>query len=111
MSDEPEKQPSPNFFWDNRLEIFSGALILSGLILAFFYLQIGGSLVGLGFGMCFYDEVHTYFLQLRDYAQDKGLFKTLVWIGVVLYFLIGIPAFVIAALIGYGALFFIKKLS
>ena len=97
-----------NYLWDHRIEIFSSALTLVGIILSFFYIHIGGTLVGLGFGLCFFDEVHNYFLQLRDFYIEQGLFKTLMWIGTILYFLIAIPAFIISAAIGYAAIFLIR---
>lgn len=94
--------------WDNRIEIFSSLLLLAGIILAYFYMQIGGTLVGLGFGICFYEEIHGYFLELRGFYTEKGLYKTLMWAGMILYFLISIPAFIIASVIGYGAMSLVR---
>jgi len=120
MADEPEKKRS--FFrkikedggvllWDFRIEIFSGILLLVGLILAFFYIHMGGALVGLGFGICFFEEMHNYFIQLRDIYTEHGIFKTLILIGTIIYFLIAIPIFVIASAVGYGAMYIIHWIS
>lgn len=97
-----------DFLWDFRIEIFSGALVLAGIILAFFYIHIGGMLVGLGVGICFFEEIYSYFLQLRNLYTQQGLFKTLIFIGTILYFLISIPAFIIATGVGFGAMFLIR---
>lgn len=105
--DERIKQ-GVDFLWARRIEFFSGALLLIGIILAFFYIHIGGTLVGLGFGVCFFDEIHSYFLQLRDLYTEQGLFKTVMWVGTIVYFLIAIPAFIIASAIGYGVMYLIR---
>jgi len=125
MDDEPEKKKSKIFnklkdtekfkkggglIWDYRIEIFSGALVLVGLILAFFYIHIGGALVGLGFGICFFEEMHNYFIQLRDIYTEHGVFKSLILIGTVIYFLIAVPIFVITSAVGYGAMYIINWL-
>ena len=96
-----------NFLWDRRIEILSGLLMLVGIILSFFYLHIGGALVGLAFGICFFDEMRTYFFQLRELYIEQGIFKTLMLIAVVLYFLISIPAFIVAVAVGFGAMYLI----
>lgn len=96
-----------DFFWNRRIEIFSGALVLVGIVLAFFYIHIGGFLVGLGFGICFFEDIKEYFTRLRDFYTEKGLFKTLILVGTILYFLIAIPVFIIAAAIGFAAMYLI----
>ena len=93
-----------NFLWDRRMEFFSGALMLVGIVLAFFYTHIGGGLVGLGFGICFCDEIRAYFVRLRDLFTEHSLFKTVMLVGTIVYFLIVIRAFVIAAAIGFGVM-------
>lgn len=111
----PELDPKPNtpnryqkFLWDFRLEILAGALMLIGIILSFFYTHIGGSLVGLGAGICFFEELRIYLTTLRDFYTERGLFKTLMFIGVIIYFLIAIPAFIIAAAIAFGGMYLIR---
>lgn len=96
------------FFWDRRIEFISGALMLIGIVLSFFYTHIGGTLVGLGFGICFFEEIHSHFLQFRGFYSEQGLFKTLMLIAIILYFLISIPAFIIATAIGFGAIYLIR---
>jgi len=96
-----------DFFWGSRMEMFSGALILIGIVLAFFYIHIGGALVGLGFGICFFEDIKEYFTRLRDFYTEQGLFKTLLFVGAILYFLIAIPFFIIAVAIGFGAMYLI----
>lgn len=125
MDDPPKKKSkfSNKFFenkklkaiidklWDYRIEIFSGALLLAGIIVAFFSFHFGGVLVGLGFGICFFEEMHQYFIQLRDLFSDHGIFKTLMIVGVIIYFLIAIPAFVVASAVGYGAMYIIRAIA
>lgn len=119
MADE-EKKPfldkeglrkGADFFWNRRIEFISGALMLAGIILSFFYIHIGGALVGLAFGICFFNEIYTYFVQLRDLYTEQGLFKTIMSIATVLYFLISIPAFILAAAIGFAAMYLIRHLQ
>lgn len=99
-----------HFLWRHRIELLSGALMLVGIILTFsFFPNIGGALVGLGFGLCFYKEIHGYFVQLREIYVEQGVFKTLMLIGTVVFLLITVPAFIIATAIGYGAMYLIQK--
>ncbi|MFZ0565750.1 MAG: hypothetical protein WAM28_06160 [Chlamydiales bacterium] len=97
-----------NYFWNIRFEVISGVLVLLGIILAFFYRRVGGVLVGVGFGICFFEELLNYFTSLRDFYSEKGLFKTLILIGVVVYFLIVLPSFIIAAAIGFAAMYLLR---
>jgi hypothetical protein len=111
--EEPEKphekdQKGGNFFWNRQIEFASGALMLVGIILSFFYVHIGGALVGLAFGMCFFEEIRSYFFQLGEFYIEQGLFKTLMLIATILYFLITIPAFIIATAIGFGVIYLIR---
>lgn len=94
-----------NFFWKQRFEFLSGALMLVGIVLSFFYRHIGGLLVGLSVGICFFDEIYAYFLQWHDFYSKQGPFKTLMKIALILYFLIIIPAFMIATAIGCGVIY------
>ena len=105
--DEKIKQGT-NFLWDHRIEIFSGALVLVGIVLAFFYIRIGGILVGLGFGIGFFEDIKDYFTQLRNFYSEQGLFKTLLLIATVVYFLIALPGFIIAAAVGFAVIFLIR---
>ncbi|MCH9626848.1 MAG: hypothetical protein S4CHLAM2_04790 [Chlamydiales bacterium] len=113
MRKDPDKTPDfwnglKEAVWGLRVEIFAGVLLLVGLILSFFYFRIGGALVGLGFGICFFEEMHQYFIQLRDIYVEHGLFRSVMLVGVVIYFLITIPSFVVAAAVGYGAMYLIR---
>ena len=108
-SEERERyKQGADYFLDHRVEFFSGALVLIGIILSFFYIHLGGMLVGLGFGICFFEEIYAYFLQVKGYYTEQGLFKTLIWIGTLLYFLIAIPAFIISVAIGFGVMYLIR---
>lgn len=86
------------------IEFVTGALMILGIIFAFFFMIVGGILVGLAAGFCFYDEIQNYFVQLRDYYSERGLFKTLMVIGVALYLLIIAPAFLISLAAGFGVM-------
>lgn len=89
-------------------EICSGILVFLGLILALFYIHLGAMLVGLGFGICFFQEIHHYFLQIRESYTRQSLFKILVGIAIVLFLLLCIPVFIIAAAIGFGVMYLIR---
>lgn len=97
--------------WDYRVELASGILLLVGIILSFFTLRLGGVLVGLGFGICFFEEMHQYFVMLRDLFLEHGLFKSLILVGAILYFLMAIPSFIISAAVGYAAIYLIRYFS
>lgn len=79
-------------------------LMLVGLIASFFYIHLGSVLVGLSVGMTFHDSVQAYCIQLKDYYTKSGLFKTLIFIGLILFLLLAAPAFVLSAAIGYGVI-------
>ncbi len=113
MGDNPNKAPDfwnglKETIWEWRVEIFAGVLLLVGLVLSFFYFRIGGALVGLGFGICFFEEMHQYFIQLRDIYIEHGVFRSVMLVGVVVYFLIAVPSFIVAAAVGYGAMYLIR---
>lgn len=99
-----------HFLWEYRIEILAGLLMIVGIILTFTgFFHSGGGLVGLGVGLCFYKEIHGYFVQLKDIYVEQGIFKTLMLIGMVIYFLITIPAFIIGVAIGFGAMYLITR--
>lgn len=102
---------SLNFLRNEWIELLSGCLMFIGIILTFFYEHLGGMLVGLAFGICFYQEIRDYLFYAKGLYSEHGLFKTLMWIGTILYFLIAIPAFIISALIGFGIVFLIRLVS
>ncbi len=106
-TEEPSKKGA-DFFKEQRLNILTGALMLVGLILSFFYVQIGGLLVGLAVGLCFFKQIYNYFFSLEDRFTHRGLFMTLMSIGVVLYLLITIPAFVLATAISFGIMYLLR---
>ncbi len=103
-----ERLQAAEGLWDFRREIFSGVLMIVGLILAFFYHYVGGILVGLSFGVYFFEEIHGYFSQLVNVITEHGFFKTLMIIGIVIFFLITLPLFIIATAVGYGAMYLIR---
>lgn len=104
---EPPKKGA-DFFKEQRLNVLTGALMLVGLILAFFYVQIGGLLVGLAVGLCFFKQLYNYFFSLEDRFTHRGLFMSLMSIGVVLYLLITVPAFVLATAVGFGIMYLVR---
>lgn len=99
---------STDFVVDRRVEFVSGALMLVGIILSFFYIHMGGILVGLAFGLCFFEELLAYFLQFGGRYSEQGLFKTLMSIGTVIFFLFAIPTFILAAAVGFGIMYFLR---
>lgn len=90
-----------HYFKLHGLNLVSGILMVVGIILSFFYIHVGGALVGLAVGMSFYDELQRYFFHARDYATIEGLFKTLMLVGLLLYLLLAATSFVIATVIGF----------
>ncbi|NGX61216.1 MAG: hypothetical protein K940chlam9_00699 [Chlamydiae bacterium] len=112
--EQPPKEPKEknkylDFLWTYRIELFSGILVLIGLILSYFYVHIGGALLGLGFGACFFEEIYNYFSELRDLITENGIFKTLILVATILFFLIAIPSFIMAVAVGFVAIYIIKK--
>ena len=95
-------QQAKEFIGNRGVEVASGCLMVIGLILSFFFMRIGGILVGLAVGLCFYDGIRAYFVKLSDYYVAQGLFKTLMIIGMALYLLMIAPFFLIAIVVGYG---------
>ncbi|MEZ5315287.1 MAG: hypothetical protein R3E91_03635 [Chlamydiales bacterium] len=87
-----------------RIAIISGCCLMVGLILSFFYLRLGSAFVGLGFGLSFFQEIHGYFIQLRDVYIAHGVFKTVMLIGTIVFLLISIPIFILSAGFGYGVM-------
>ncbi len=85
-------------------EIVGLILVFIGLVLSFFYILTGSTLVGLGFGFTFHKEIFSYFLRLKEYFTEQGILKTLVLIGTILFLLVTLPAFIIAAVIGFGVM-------
>lgn len=119
---DPEKEPFYKKFihnkrlnqevrsvWKKRIEIVSGALMLAGIIISFFYIHIGAFFAGFAFGLCFFEEIYNSFVQLRDFYTEQGIFKTLMWIATILFFLISIPVFIVAAAIGFALIFLIRR--
>src|SRR6185503_12924051 len=97
-----------NWLWDHRLALFVGALMFLGLIFSFYYVHIGGFLVGLSLGLAFFEEIQGYILKLRHLYPANGLFKTLMLIGGALYLLVAVPIFLIAVVIGCAIRYLIK---
>ena len=108
LKEDERLKKGTSFFWDKRLFFLSGALMFIGLILSVFYLQIGGLFIGLAVGICFFDEIYTYFMELRDRYSEHGMFKTLMAIALVIYFLIAVPVFILATAIGFGLIYLIR---
>ncbi len=124
--DEPDKQDQGRDSFINKMkekarlsgdihfirghvpEVLSGILVFVGLVLAFFYIHLGAMLVGLGFGICFYQELYNYFLQIRESYSRQRLFKILVGLATILFLLLSIPAFIIATAIGFGVIYLVR---
>lgn len=98
-----------NYLWEFRIEILSGILMLLGIILAFFFVHIGGALIGLAAGICFYKEIVRFFIALRHYYPREGIFKTVMVIAIGIFLILTLPAFIIALLIGFTVMMLISK--
>jgi hypothetical protein len=98
-----------HFIGDHATEIVSGVCVFLGLILIFFYIHWGAALVGLGIGICFSQEICRTIARTGVYYNEMGLFRTLLLIATMLFFLIALPTFVIALGLGCGAMYFIRR--
>lgn len=98
-----------NWIKERWLECIAALLMILGLIFAIFQPHTGGALVGLGFGLIFYDEIHLFFSKIKEYATKSGLFKTLMLSGVFLFLLISTPGFVIASLVALAIMVLLQK--
>lgn len=96
-------EKSMGVLWVHRLKFVYGALMLIGVILAFYYPQIGGAFVGLAVGMCFSGLITSRLKTLKEWFRDlEGYFKLAMFIGVSIYLLLTIPVYFITTWIGYG---------
>ncbi len=94
-----QKRPPLHHYWS---ELVAAILMIFGLILAFFHLYLGGALVGLATGIAFSAEFTVYIAALKLSRAKRGLFKTLMVLGVLLYLLLAAPSFVIGTAIGFA---------
>lgn len=90
-----------NYFGQHWMRLVAGVLMIVGIILSFFYIHVGGVLVGFAVGLGFFEELQKYFFHARDYATTEGLFKTLLLVGLLLFLLLAATSFVIAAVIAF----------
>ena len=72
-------------------------VLLVGLIVSFFNILWGALLVGAVIGTAFYAEVIQFFRLLKNWIEMKGMAKSLVLGGLLLFFIIVVPTGVIAA--------------
>jgi hypothetical protein len=97
--------PNQNFFSYLRrhaLSIVCGFLMILGLIIAFFFVQLGGILVGLSLGLVFFEESVRFFTHIRKLNPNRKTFTILMILGKMLYLLFSIPLFLLATLLGLG---------
>lgn len=94
-----------NWLWSNRFILFCIILMFIGVIISFFHVHVGGILVGLAFGMSFYEEIRNYFFRIKGFYFLQGLYKTLLALGVTIYLLWALPAFLIATALGFFIIF------
>lgn len=90
-----------NWLWEHRFMLFVGALMLLGIIFSFYYIHIGGFLVGLALGLAFFKKIQSAVVEVRALYLGGGLFKVLMLIGGILYLLIALPVFVIGIVLGF----------
>lgn len=109
IKEDPKFDKGRNFFSEYPYELVAGVLMFFGLVFSIFYMHLGGLLVGIAFGICFYDEIQNYFYKARTIYVAQGFFKTLMLIGTLVYFLITIPAFILGAALGFGILFLLRR--
>lgn len=93
-----------DYVWLHRLEIFFGVLMVIGIILSVFYINLGGALVGLSVGMCFFKEIRRYFNRMSKYYAQEGIFKFSMVVGLALFLLIAVPVFILCLAIGFGVM-------
>jgi flagellar biosynthesis protein FlhB len=73
-------------------------VLLVGLIVSFFNVLWGALLVGAVVGVAFYSEAIQFFRNLKNWIEIKGMAKSLVLGGLLLFFIIVLPTGVIAAI-------------
>lgn len=81
-------------------EALAVVLAIAGLILSFFFARFGAILVGLGVGLCFFEEIVIYLRDLTDYLRGANVYRTIVWIVAALFLLLSLPTFIIFVAIG-----------
>lgn len=113
VPEEDSKPQKESRLMKTPIHYIAAILMVLGLIIAFFKVGTGGFLVGIAVGITFSKELYSYFFVNPVYAvEEQGLFKILMLIGALLYFLIAATFFVIGLLIGFGILaliYFLKK--
>lgn len=105
---ELRKHPALNVLWRRRLEWIAALFLLIGLLISFFHLSLGGLFVGVAAGLTFYGRLEHFCLHFRAHYLAYGLFKTVVFFGLILYFLITIPLFVIGMALSFGILALVR---
>lgn len=99
------------YVWQYRQQCFLGFLVFFGILLSFFFIHLGGGLIGISAGLCFHKEIRQVFLGLRAYCQASGIFKTALLITLGIYLFLALPAFLFSLLIGFGAATFAINLA
>lgn len=85
-----------NFFWLYTREIVSAALMLIGLITSIYSFRWGSVLVACGFSLSFCGELKNWISLSREYFFKNGVFKNLMWCGLLLFGLFHITTFVLS---------------
>ncbi len=78
-----------------------------GVVATFFNLFIAGFLVGLAVGLSFSREIYAFFSKISHIYAAQGVIKSLIAVGTVIFFIIAIPTFAIAAIVGFGLMYLI----
>lgn len=108
--DKGAKDPS-GFSWPTygklALDILTLFSMLLGIVATFFNLFIAGFLVGLAAGLSFSREIYAFFRRIGHLYAAQGIIKSLIAIGTLIFFIIAIPTFAIAAIIGFGVMYLI----
>ncbi len=74
-------------------------LLLAGIIISFFNVQWGAILIGVVVGITFADQIIAFFRGIKSFVQRGGLKETIIIAGILIFFIIALPAGVIAALV------------
>lgn len=83
-------------------DLVSYAILALGILFLFFSWWIGGSLIGIIFGIYFSGEIIEFARTMQRFVEEQGTVRSLILLGTTIGLFIMNPAFFVAAAIGVG---------
>lgn len=84
------------FAMNHKVDAAAYVALVLGIIISFFNPTIGGSMVGVIFGLYYGDEVLRFAEGMQTYIDQEGSFKPLIMAGTLLCLLFALPFFFFA---------------